>query len=62
MTSKAGRPPIAKQKQRHIILTVKLLPEEDAEIKSAISATSDKKSVWVRKALLNQARGIKSNT
>ena len=59
---KAGRPKLAKERSRHVYLAIRLLPEEDAEIKSAISKTSDKKSNWIRKALLSVARGDKCFT
>jgi len=59
---KAGRPRIEKDKQRHIYVAIRLLPEENADINAAISTTSDKKSEWIRKTLLSRARGDKSFT
>ena len=61
-TKKAGRPKLAKERSRHVYLAIRLLPEEDAEIKTAIASTSDKKSDWIRKTLLSRARGDKSFT
>ena len=59
---KAGRPKLAKDKQRHIYVAIRLLPEENAEINAAISTTSDKKSEWIRKTLIARAKGDKSFT
>jgi hypothetical protein len=61
-TKKAGRPRLAKEKSRHIYAAIRLLPEENAEINAAISASSIKKSDWIRKTLLSKARGDKSFT
>jgi hypothetical protein len=61
-TKKAGRPRLAKEKSRHIYVAIRLLPEENAEINAAISASSIKKSEWIRKTLLSKARGDKSFT
>jgi hypothetical protein len=59
---RAGRPKLAKEKARHVYLAVRLLPEEEVEINAAVAKTSDKKSVWLRKALLSVARGDKCTT
>jgi hypothetical protein len=61
-TKKAGRPKLTKDKQRHIYVAIRLLPEENAEINAAISTSSYKKSEWIRKTLLSRARGDKCFT
>jgi hypothetical protein len=61
-SKKAGRPRLSKEKARHIYLAIRLLPEEDAVIKAAVSKTSEKKSNWIRKILLSAAKGDKSFT
>lgn len=61
-TRKAGRPRLAKERSRHIYVAIRLLPDENTEINTAIKASSDKKSEWIRKALLSRARDDKSFT
>jgi hypothetical protein len=59
---KAGRPKLAKERARHIYLAIRLLPEENALINSAVAASSEKKSNWIRKSLINAAKGDKRFT
>ena len=56
MSKKMGRPKVPKGKLRDIIVNARFSPEEYKVLTSAISRTSDNKSVWVRKVLLAAAK------
>jgi hypothetical protein len=56
MSVKMGRPKVAKEKRRGIIVNARLSPEENKEIRAAIAKSLGNKSEWVRNALLSAAR------
>jgi hypothetical protein len=54
--AKMGRPMLPKKEKRALFVSTRLSPPEYAEIETAVRASGDAKTEWIRKKLLAAAR------
>jgi hypothetical protein len=55
-SGKVGRPTLPKKERRGKFISTRVSPLEYAEIESAIKASGESKTAWVRKRLIAAAR------